>query len=107
MAGRHGSCFRGRSFAVSVTIQFKKQALTSRIPFKELTVDSLAAAIADALSPGRKQYAAELGQKISSEVSIPDRGPAQLPDFVDGRTHGCCSFSFALASREYAVSSNA
>lgn len=74
MARCHGSSFRGRSLAASAIVQAEEQALTSRIPFKQLTVDHLAAAIADALSPGRKQYAAELGQKISSEVSIPDRG---------------------------------
>ena len=59
-------------------IHAKKQALTSSIPFKQLTVDRLAAAIADALSPGRQQFAAELGQKISSEVSSRDRGLSYL-----------------------------
>lgn len=40
------------------------------IPFKELSVDRLADAITDALSPARKQHAADLGQKISDEVSL-------------------------------------
>ena len=73
MARCHGSSFWCRSLTVCPASQLQNKALTSRIPFKQLTVDSLAAAIADALSPGRQQFAAELGQKISSEVSIPDR----------------------------------
>jgi len=101
----HGSSFRRWSLAVSTITQVKGQALISRIPFKQLTVDRLAEAIADALSPGRQQYAAELGKKISSEVSILDPRLLLLSDLIDWRDHGCSRFPFALAPREYAVSS--
>ena len=105
MARCHGSSFRCRSLAVSPDKQVTKSALTSRIPFKQLTVDRLAEAIADALSPGRKQYAAELGKKISSEVSILDPRLLLLSDLTDWRDYGCSRFSFTLAPREHAVSS--
>jgi len=101
----HGSSFRCRSLAVSPDKRVTKSALTSRIPFKQLTVDRLAEAIADALSPGRKQYAAELGTKISSEVSTLDSRLLLLSDLTDWRDRGCGRFSFTLASREHAVSS--